>query len=161
MHNSERPCALQGPSPSLLKIAYKRVLRRLSSLPLAISEMGAIAALSAVGTVIEQNKPIQFYIDNYPDGQQKARPPFAASRLSEWPSSAVPTGSCCQCVFQKQLRHAATADRLIRILYTVRQGVWHSSGATLQHLPQPSKRANSNSYFELADVLWNGGNGSH
>lgn len=52
---------------------YKRTLRRLSSLPLAIGEMFVIAGLSAVGTVIEQNKPIQFYIDNYPDADAKVR----------------------------------------------------------------------------------------
>lgn len=56
---------------SVARIVSKRLLRRLSSLPLAIAEMGIIAALSAVGTIIEQNKPIQFYIDNYPDGDQK------------------------------------------------------------------------------------------
>lgn len=58
-------------SVSMLRLLSKRLLRRLSSLPLAIAEMGLIAALSAVGTIIEQNKPIQFYIDNYPDGQSK------------------------------------------------------------------------------------------
>lgn len=57
---------------SVFKVVSKRLLRRLSSLPLAIAEMGVIAALSAVGTIIEQNKPIQFYIDSYPDGDHKA-----------------------------------------------------------------------------------------
>ena len=38
------------------------MLRRLSSLPLAIGELGVIAALSAIGTVIEQNKDPDFYI---------------------------------------------------------------------------------------------------
>lgn len=65
------PPTPQGRAPSLLKILYKRTLRRLSSLPLAISEMFLIAGLSAVGTFIEQNKPIQYYLDNYPDGDQK------------------------------------------------------------------------------------------
>jgi cytochrome c biogenesis protein len=55
------------------RLLSKRLLRRLSSLPLAIAEMGLIAALSAVGTIIEQNKPIQFYIDNYPDDQSKVQ----------------------------------------------------------------------------------------
>lgn len=54
-----------------LQIIYKRILKRLSSLPLAVGEMILLAALSAVGTVIDQNKPIQFYVDNYPDGPQK------------------------------------------------------------------------------------------
>lgn len=70
---NQLPPAPQGSEPSLLKILYTRTLRRLSSLPLAIAEMFLIAGLSAVGTVIEQNKPIQFYIDNYPDADQKAR----------------------------------------------------------------------------------------
>jgi hypothetical protein len=65
------PPTPQGADASLLKILYKRTLRRLSSLPLAIGEMFVIAGLSAVGTVIEQNKPIQFYIDNYPDADAK------------------------------------------------------------------------------------------
>lgn len=65
------PPSPQGGSPSIFKILYKRTLRRLSSLPLAIAEMFVIAGLSAVGTVIEQNKPIQYYIDNYPDGDQQ------------------------------------------------------------------------------------------
>ena len=67
------PPTPQGADASLLKILYKRILRRLSSLPLAIGEMFVIAGLSAVGTVIEQNKPIQFYIDNYPDADAKVR----------------------------------------------------------------------------------------
>ena len=57
----------------MFKILYKRLLRRLSSLPLAIGEMFVIAGLSAVGTVIEQNKPLQYYFDNYPDGPNKVR----------------------------------------------------------------------------------------
>ena len=85
----------QGPSPSLLKIVYKRVLRRLSSLPLAISEMGFIAALSAVGTIIEQNKPIQFYVDNYPDGEKKVGclAPLAAPLREGWASPAPSCGA--------------------------------------------------------------------
>jgi cytochrome c biogenesis protein len=43
------------------------VLRPLAHLKLAIAELAAIAALSAVGTVIEQNKPLEFYAQNYPD----------------------------------------------------------------------------------------------
>lgn len=70
---NQLPPTPQGKAPSLLKILYKRMLRRLSSLPLAIGEMFVIAGLSAVGTFVEQNKPIQYYIDNYPDAEQKAR----------------------------------------------------------------------------------------
>ena len=39
--------------------------RRLASLPLAIGELAAIAALSAVGTVIEQNKGLEYYQATY------------------------------------------------------------------------------------------------
>ena len=140
-----RPRALQGPSPSLLKIAYKRVLRRLSSLPLAIAEMGVIAALSAVGTVIEQNKPIQFYIDNYPDGQQKARHPPAASQLSQWPSSVVSTGLGCSACFESSFGQSGMQPRQTHSHEPsyVRQGVWHSSGVILQRMVQPSTHATS------------------
>ena len=48
--------------PSVLKILYNRVLRQLSSLQLAIGELAVIALLSAVGTVIEQNKPLEYYM---------------------------------------------------------------------------------------------------
>lgn len=52
-----------GPSgPSPLKVAWNRVLRQLSSLPLAIGELAVIAVLSAIGTVIEQNKSLSFYM---------------------------------------------------------------------------------------------------
>jgi hypothetical protein len=36
--------------------AYRTALRALSNLPLALGEMATLAALSAIGTVIEQNK---------------------------------------------------------------------------------------------------------
>jgi cytochrome c biogenesis protein ResB len=42
---------------------WKQILRRLSSLPLAIGELALIAILSAVGTVIEQNKPLEYYVE--------------------------------------------------------------------------------------------------
>jgi len=44
-----------GRGPSLRKLLWKRTLRQLSSLPLAIGE------LAVVGTIIEQNKPLEFY----------------------------------------------------------------------------------------------------
>lgn len=63
--------ALLALNPSLAKILYKRTLKRLASLPLAIGELFVLAGLSAVGTIIEQNKPLQFYFDSYPDGEHK------------------------------------------------------------------------------------------
>ena len=48
--------------PSALKILWNRTLRRLSSLQLAIGELALIALLSAVGTVIEQNKSLEYYM---------------------------------------------------------------------------------------------------
>lgn len=58
-------------SPSVAKILYKRSLKSLASLPLAIGELFLLAGLSAIGTIIEQNKPLQFYHDAYPDGANK------------------------------------------------------------------------------------------
>lgn len=58
-------------TPSIAKILYKRTLKSLASLPLAIGELFLLAGLSAVGTIIEQNKPLQFYLDAYPDGAHK------------------------------------------------------------------------------------------
>ena len=58
-------------SPSLAKILYKRTLKSLASLPLAIGELFLLAGLSAVGTIVEQNKPLQFYQEAYPDGAHK------------------------------------------------------------------------------------------
>eukprot|EP00210_Caulerpa_lentillifera_P002205 g2119.t1 len=54
-----------------LRMAYRRILLELSSLPRSILVMISIAALSAVGTVIEQGKSLDFYMENYPDGEQK------------------------------------------------------------------------------------------
>ena len=54
-----------------MKILYKRSLKSLSSLNLAIGELFLLAGLSAIGTVIEQNKPMQFYLDAYPAGANK------------------------------------------------------------------------------------------
>lgn len=49
---------------------YNRVLRRLSSLKLAIAELAAIAALSSIGTVIDQDEPLELYMRVYPaDGR--------------------------------------------------------------------------------------------
>lgn len=45
-----------GGNGDLPKQLWRGLMKRLSNLPLALAEMGALAALSAVGTVIEQNK---------------------------------------------------------------------------------------------------------
>ena len=69
-HQRQTPNAL-ALNPSIVKILYKRTLKQLASLPLAIGELFVLAGLSAIGTVIEQNKPVQFYLDSYPDGAHK------------------------------------------------------------------------------------------
>ncbi len=74
--NSQQKQQLQQPSikllsPSLAKILYKRTLKSLASLPLAIGELFLLAGLSAIGTIIEQNKTVQFYQDAYPSGANK------------------------------------------------------------------------------------------
>lgn len=50
-----------------LSSGWKRVLRPLANIKLAIAELTAIAVLSSVGTVIEQNKSPMFYVQNFPD----------------------------------------------------------------------------------------------
>lgn len=61
----EAPIMTPDPGPQLvgesavqevLRIAYRRILLELSSLPRAIAVMVGIAALSAIGTIIEQGK---------------------------------------------------------------------------------------------------------
>lgn len=56
-----------GGQPSQFKILYNKLLRRLSSLQLAIAELAIIAALSAVGTVVDQGAPLEAYQAAYPD----------------------------------------------------------------------------------------------
>eukprot|EP00803_Ostreobium_quekettii_P004859 evm.model.scf_1030EXC.1 EVM.evm.TU.scf_1030EXC.1 scf_1030EXC:4162-9143(-) len=51
----------------LFNVAYKRVLRELSSFPRAIGVLALIGFCSAVGTVVEQNKPVTWYMENYPN----------------------------------------------------------------------------------------------
>ncbi|KAJ4716454.1 Cytochrome C biogenesis protein Ccs1 [Melia azedarach] len=51
----------------LVKRLPRRVLSVLSNLPLAIGEMAAIAALMALGTVIEQGEAPDFYFEKYPE----------------------------------------------------------------------------------------------
>ncbi|KAG8364310.1 hypothetical protein BUALT_Bualt19G0115400 [Buddleja alternifolia] len=51
----------------LLKGLPKKVLSVLSNLPLAIAEMFAVAALMALGTVVEQGENPDFYFRKYPE----------------------------------------------------------------------------------------------
>ncbi|KAG2438976.1 hypothetical protein HYH02_010768 [Chlamydomonas schloesseri] len=54
-----------------LQVAWRRLLKELSSLPRAIAIMALIAVLSGLGTFIPQNKSIEYYLVNYPDGADK------------------------------------------------------------------------------------------
>ena len=56
-----QPPTPQGPSP--LRQLYKRTLKQLANLKLAIAELAAIAALSSVGTVIKQGEPYSYYVE--------------------------------------------------------------------------------------------------
>jgi cytochrome c biogenesis protein len=47
--------------PNLFKVVSKRLLKELASLPRAISIMAVITTLSALGTVIPQNKVRENY----------------------------------------------------------------------------------------------------
>ncbi|KAL2460180.1 Cytochrome c biogenesis protein CCS1 [Abeliophyllum distichum] len=61
------------PSPSkksglgMLKGLPRRVLSVLSNLPLAIAEMFAVAALMALGTIIDQGEAPDYYFQKYPE----------------------------------------------------------------------------------------------
>ena len=46
---------------------FNRLLKKLATLQFAITLLFIIAALIAVGTVIEQDQPISFYKDSYPE----------------------------------------------------------------------------------------------
>ncbi|XP_062212539.1 cytochrome c biogenesis protein CCS1, chloroplastic [Phragmites australis] len=52
---------------ALARRATKRTLAVLSNLPLAISEMFAIAALMALGTVIDQGEAPSYYFEKFPE----------------------------------------------------------------------------------------------
>ncbi|KAG2443724.1 hypothetical protein HXX76_002070 [Chlamydomonas incerta] len=54
-----------------LQVAWRRLTKELSSLPRAIAIMALIAVLSGLGTFIPQNKSIEYYLVNYPDGAEK------------------------------------------------------------------------------------------
>ncbi|KAL5216959.1 hypothetical protein ABZP36_017643 [Zizania latifolia] len=65
----ERKVAKKKDNASLgpLRRATKRTLSLLSNLPLAISEMFAIAALMALGTVIDQGEAPSYYFEKFPE----------------------------------------------------------------------------------------------
>ncbi|KAF8066257.1 CCS1 [Scenedesmus sp. PABB004] len=65
------PGAAAAAPPGLVRLAWRRLVRELSSLPRAIAIMAAITALSALGTVIPQNKPLAYYVANYPDDGER------------------------------------------------------------------------------------------
>ncbi|KAF3571297.1 hypothetical protein F2Q69_00058421 [Brassica cretica] len=56
-----------GGGGGFLKRLPRKVLSVLSNLPLAITEMSTIAALMALGTVIEQGETPEFYFEKYPE----------------------------------------------------------------------------------------------
>lgn len=62
-----------GPSVTntTLSSGWKKVLRPLANIKLAIAELTGIAVLSSLGTFIEQNKPMEYYVQNYPEEGQK------------------------------------------------------------------------------------------
>ncbi|KAF3779005.1 Cytochrome c biogenesis protein [Nymphaea thermarum] len=55
------------PIPGFAKKVPRKVLALLSNLPLAIGEMFSIAAIMAVGTVIDQGEKPEFYFQNFPE----------------------------------------------------------------------------------------------
>ncbi|WOK97070.1 cytochrome c biogenesis protein CCS1, chloroplastic [Canna indica] len=59
--------APEGSSWVFLRRAFKRALAVLSNLPLAIGEMFFIAALMALGTVIDQGEAPDYYFQKYPE----------------------------------------------------------------------------------------------
>ncbi|CAL9138265.1 unnamed protein product [Musa acuminata var. zebrina] len=65
--NSSGKPAAEGSSWVFLQRAFKRVLAVLSNLPLAIGEMFTIAALMALGTVIDQGEAPDYYFQKYPE----------------------------------------------------------------------------------------------
>jgi hypothetical protein len=81
---SPPPPALPPPpppgAPADAGRAYRTVLRALSNLPLALGEMATLAALSAVGTVIEQNKA-RIGTAQRPGGRLRAQGATAAASL--------------------------------------------------------------------------------
>ena len=88
-----------APKGIVLSSGVKKVLRPLANLKLAIAELSAVAALSSVGTVIEQNKPASFYVENYPEEGRKVLG-FVTSKL----------------IFALQLDHIYSANYFLMLL---------------------------------------------
>ncbi|XP_051132096.1 cytochrome c biogenesis protein CCS1, chloroplastic [Andrographis paniculata] len=61
------PAQRNQPSFRKLRAIPKRLLAVLSNLPLAIAEMFALAALMALGTVIDQGEAPEFYFQKFPE----------------------------------------------------------------------------------------------
>ncbi|XP_074559447.1 cytochrome c biogenesis protein CCS1, chloroplastic [Curcuma longa] len=59
---------LEASSWGFFQKALKRALAVLSNLPLAIAEMFTIAALMALGTVVDQGEAPDYYFQKYPEG---------------------------------------------------------------------------------------------
>ncbi|XP_027162714.1 cytochrome c biogenesis protein CCS1, chloroplastic isoform X2 [Coffea eugenioides] len=62
-----RKTQLGGVGGSWKSSIWRRVLAILSNLPLALAEMAAVAALMALGTVIDQGETPDFYFRKYPE----------------------------------------------------------------------------------------------
>ncbi|CDO97088.1 unnamed protein product [Coffea canephora] len=62
-----RKSQLGGVGGSWKSSIWRRVLAILSNLPLALAEMAAVAALMALGTVIDQGETPDFYFHKYPE----------------------------------------------------------------------------------------------
>uniref|UniRef100_A0A7I4DV93 ResB-like domain-containing protein n=1 Tax=Physcomitrium patens TaxID=3218 RepID=A0A7I4DV93_PHYPA len=63
----ERVKRVEVDSDIIVQKLWRKVVRQLASLPLAIAELFAIAGLSAVGTVITQGERPAWYFQNFPD----------------------------------------------------------------------------------------------
>ncbi|KAL8160586.1 hypothetical protein V2J09_002123 [Rumex salicifolius] len=61
------PTKVSGTPVVWLKKVPKKVLSILSNLPLAIGEMATIAALMALGTVIDQGEAPEYYFEKFPE----------------------------------------------------------------------------------------------
>lgn len=70
---NEETSEIVGPNVTNIALSsgMKKVLRPLANIKLAIAELTGIAVLSSIGTFIEQNKSIEYYVQNYPEEGQK------------------------------------------------------------------------------------------
>ena len=92
------------------KIAWRKLVRSLSSLQLAIAEMAAIAGLSAIGTVIPQNE-VTAGFSNPPSTSEEA-PPVSES------------------ITERPLRRFRQPPFTFRTTLMVRKRSWESSHTT-------------------------------